>query len=93
MPAAYPRVDFAGRYRLDSGRYGSWSKPGCWGEAGIVVGGGFVGIELAENLHERGLEVTWWNYFIMPCLNGRALVGGNATGGRGMGVGLAGVKN
>ena len=27
-------------------------------ESAVIVGGGFIGIEIAENLHERGVEVS-----------------------------------
>ncbi len=27
-------------------------------KSAVVIGGGFIGVEMAENLHERGLEVT-----------------------------------
>ena len=31
-----------------------WGKPA----RAVVVGGGFIGLEMAENLHQRGIEVT-----------------------------------
>ena len=27
-------------------------------QTAVVVGGGFIGLEMAENLHERGLQVN-----------------------------------
>jgi len=96
-----PGVDLPGVHRLwtldDMDKLEQCLAAGA--KRAVVVGGGFVGIELAENLHERGLEVTLVELanFIMPCLDwemSNLLVEELRRNGLGveLGVGLAGVK-
>ncbi|HQC53057.1 MAG TPA: FAD-dependent oxidoreductase, partial [Lentisphaeria bacterium] len=72
-PLPIPGVDLPGVHRLwtldDMDKLEQCLAAGA--KRAVVVGGGFVGIELAENLHERGLEVTLVELanFIMPCLD------------------------
>jgi NADPH-dependent 2,4-dienoyl-CoA reductase/sulfur reductase-like enzyme len=33
----------------------------------VLVGAGFIGIEMAEALKHRGLDVTWWKWWIRSC--------------------------
>lgn len=59
-PAA-PGMDLPGVFVVrtipDSRRIRSWLADRARGEA-VVVGGGFIGLEMAENLAHRGLRVT-----------------------------------
>jgi len=100
-PLPIPGVDLPGMHRLwtldDMDKLERGLAAGA--KRAVVVGGGFVGIELAENLHERGLEVTLVELanFIMPCLDwemSNMLVEELRRNGLGveLGVGLAGVK-
>lgn len=100
-PLPIPGVDLPGMHRLwtldDMDKLEQSLAAGA--KRAVVVGGGFVGIELAENLHERGLEVTLVELanFIMPCLDwemSNLLVEELRRNGLGveLGVGLAGVK-
>ena len=41
----------------DVGKIMEWSK-GCQGCRSVVVGGGYIGLEMAEQLHHRGFHVT-----------------------------------
>ena len=60
VPAAIPGADLPGVFHLwtiaDMDRLEARLKENV--KRAVVIGGGFVGVELAENLHERGLEVT-----------------------------------
>ncbi len=60
VPAAIPGADLPGVFHLwtiaDMDRLEARLKEGV--KSAVVIGGGFVGVELAENLRERGLEVT-----------------------------------
>ncbi|NLF61947.1 MAG: FAD-dependent oxidoreductase [Lentisphaerae bacterium] len=100
-PLPIPGVDLPGMHRLwtldDMDKLEQSLAAGA--KRAVVVGGGFVGIELAENLHERGLEVTLVELanFIMPSLDwemSNLLVEELRRNGLGveLGVGLAGVK-
>jgi len=100
-PLPIPGVDLPGVHRLwtldDMDKLEQCLAAGA--KRAVVVGGGFVGIELAENLHERGLEVTLVELanFIMPSLDwemSNLLVEELRRNGLGveLGVGLAGVK-
>jgi len=53
---ALPGV-FAVRTLVDSRRIREWLREKAARRA-VVVGGGFIGLEMVENLHHRGLEVT-----------------------------------
>jgi NADPH-dependent 2,4-dienoyl-CoA reductase/sulfur reductase-like enzyme/rhodanese-related sulfurtransferase len=48
---------FAVRTIPDSRRIRSWITE-CHATSAVVVGGGFIGLEMMENLHQRGLAVT-----------------------------------
>lgn len=56
-----PGIDLDGIFALrtipDSRRIREWIS-GHDGKRALVVGGGFIGLEMAENLRERGLDVT-----------------------------------
>ena len=60
VPAAIPGADLPGVFHLwtlaDMDRLEARLKDNV--KHAVVIGGGFVGVELAENLRERGLEVT-----------------------------------
>lgn len=56
-----PGIDLDGVFALrtipDSRKIRSWIDSSCARKA-VIVGGGFIGLEMAENLMERGLKVT-----------------------------------
>ncbi len=60
VPAVIPGADLPGVFHLwtiaDMDRLEARLNEGA--KRAMVIGGGFVGVELAENLRERGLEVT-----------------------------------
>jgi NADPH-dependent 2,4-dienoyl-CoA reductase/sulfur reductase-like enzyme/rhodanese-related sulfurtransferase len=56
-----PGIDLDGVFAVrsipDTRRIRAWIDD--WGaRRAVVIGGGFIGLEMAENLHHRGLEVT-----------------------------------
>ncbi|NMA41916.1 MAG: FAD-dependent oxidoreductase [Oligosphaeraceae bacterium] len=100
-PLPIPGVNLPGMHKLwtldDMDRLEQGLTAGA--KRAVVVGGGFVGVELAENLHMRGLEVTLVELadFIMPCLDwemSNLLVEELRRSGMGveLGVGLAGIE-
>ncbi|HID75699.1 MAG TPA: CoA-disulfide reductase, partial [Planctomycetaceae bacterium] len=56
-----PGIDLPGIFTLrnleDADRLRQWIQ-GRRAERAVVVGGGFIGLEMAENLHRRGIHVT-----------------------------------
>jgi len=56
-----PGIDLPGIFTLrnleDADRLRQWIQ-GRRAERALVVGGGFIGLEMAENLHRRGIHVT-----------------------------------
>lgn len=100
-PLPIPGVDLPGIHRLwtldDMDRLEQ--SLGAGAKRAVVAGGGFVGVELAENLQARGLEVTLVELadFIMPSLDqemSNLLVEELRREGLGveLGVGMAGVE-
>ncbi|MGC9198671.1 MAG: FAD-dependent oxidoreductase [Acidobacteriaceae bacterium] len=56
-----PGIDRAGHFSLrnipGSQQFEAWIKD-CWSCRAVVIGGGYVGLEMAEQLKRRGLQVT-----------------------------------
>lgn len=57
-----PGIDLPGVFSLrnldDADRIQTFLRQQRNGRRAVIVGGGYIGLEMAENLHRRGLEVT-----------------------------------